>query len=114
MAEAEQKQKQKTVKEFIQKAQTQEEKWDFEFQKIDEEDTRAIQNGFQCVYEKNGYVTTNASQAINTTFKYIPHGLYGRLDSLGLIKRVEGSSGRIEFTEKGKYFIRQLQKQKKL
>ncbi len=112
--EAEEKKKQKTAKDSIQVSQTQEEKWDFEFFRINDEDIRAIKVGISAIYEKSGRFLTNPMNASDLRFKYIPHDLYARLDSMNLIKKDDSDSSRIEFTEKGKYFVRKLQEQKRI
>ncbi|MFA6077515.1 MAG: hypothetical protein WC724_00685 [Candidatus Paceibacterota bacterium] len=114
--EAEEKIKQKTAKDSIQKSQTQEEKWESEFLRIDEEDVRAIQVGVSTIYGKSGHFTTDPLKmaAISQYGKYISHDLYARLDSMNLIKKDNNNSSKIEFTEKGKYFVRKLQEQKRV
>ena len=86
--------------------------WQEEFSNVlqTEKDVQAIREGNRAVYETNGKFTTNP-QSMNRGYNtYVPSPSLSRLDALGLIKMVSEQRNVMEFTEKGKFFVRELQK----
>ncbi len=86
--------------------------WLNEFKNIflKEKDVQAIKEGNRAIYETNGRIVTNLQNATRGYSTYISSPSLSRLDALNLIKMVSEKRDVIEFTEKGKFFIRELQK----
>lgn len=86
--------------------------WLKEFEQVflSAEDTEAIIVGSKAIYETGGKfvnMQTKTNPGYNT---YISSTSLSRLDALGLIKIRSDRRDAMEFTEKGKFFIRELQK----
>ena len=90
--------------EEIQSAQknfTQEEKWRFEYELLIKQNTTinsALQNAVSVIYKNRGYFDPNPG-----TNTYMPVNYLSLLDSIGAITV---NANKINFTEKGKYFVR--------
>lgn len=86
--------------------------WFNEFNNIlpKEKDVQAIKEGSRVIYETNGRFVTNLRNVTSGYSTYISSPSLSRLDALGLIKMVSEKRDVMEFTEKGKFFIRELQK----
>lgn len=86
--------------------------WLNEFNNIllKEKDVQAIKEGSRVIYETNGRFTTNPENERHGYNSYISSSSLSRLDALGLVKMMSEKRDVMEFTEKGKFFIRELQK----
>ena len=75
---------------------------------------QAIQNGVRAIYQTNGEFTTRAERG-GMSITYIQPDFLSRLDTLGLIEITKGTYGsKMNFTNKGKFFVRELQNQSKI
>lgn len=77
---------------------------------VDEKDIRAIREGNKVIYETNGRFVSNPNNARLGYSTYISSASLSRLDALGLIGIISDKRDVMEFTGKGKFFIRELQK----
>ncbi len=87
--------------------------WQREFDQfvLNQKNIEAVTTANKAIYETEGKFTgnrTNVSSGYNT---YLFPDSLSRLDTLGLIKIAPDKRNVMEFTEKGKYFIRRLQGQ---
>ncbi len=86
--------------------------WLKEFNQVllNEKDVQAIKEGSGAIYQTNGRFVSNP-QEINRGYNtYISSSSLSRLDALDLIKILSERRNVMEFTEKGKFFVRELQK----
>lgn len=114
--EAKAKRVQASQKKVIEKTKTQEEKWDDELVSFSlvNENTQAFSSAVRAAYETAGEFTPNAQYA-GIEQKYVPARDLSRLDTWGVIEISKGGYGqKLALTEKGKYFLRKLQEQKKI
>lgn len=114
--EATAKKVQATQKKEIEKAKTQEEKWDEELLSFSlvAENIQAFSVAVRAAYETAGEFTPNAQHA-GPAQTYIPARDLSRIDTWGIIEISKGGYGqKLALTEKGKYFLRKLQEQKKM
>ncbi len=77
---------------------------------LKEKDVQAIKDGSRVIYETNGRFVANPQNVSRGYNTYISSSALSRLDALSLIKMVSEKRDTIDFTEKGKFFIRELQK----
>ncbi len=72
---------------------------------------QSIKDAVRVVYQTNGEFTTRTERS-SLAISYIQPDLLSRLDTLGLIEITKGSYGtKMSFTDKGKFFVRELQNQ---
>ena len=113
---AEQKEKQVSAKKRISRAQTQEEKWIDELVQYIQSDknTQALKAGALAVYQTDGEYTASASDS-SYARTFIPADALSRLDAANLIIFSKGDYGqKMSFSDKGKFFLSELQKREKL
>lgn len=105
---ATQKTRQKRQKQVIEKTMSQEEKWDKELEDFvkQQHNLAAIQVANVTVYKTNGKFNIYQGTSISAD-------LLSRLDTLDIVK-INNRESTMEFTLKGKYFVKQLQAQGKL
>ncbi len=85
--------------------------WENEFNKVssDAKAIRAIKEGNSAIYTTNGRFVSDAGRVNRGYSSYISANSLSRLDTLGLIAMITEKRDVIEFTDKGKFFVRKLQ-----
>ena len=108
-----QKEEQKKQVIRLEKALTQEEKWLAELDRVSSNQNyvEAIRRAYNAVYKTNTRFSNDISSANTLGFTYISAEYLSRLDTLGL---VDIKSSTINFTDKGKFFLKELQQQNKI
>lgn len=106
---ATQKVQQKKETEKIERIQTKEEKWRDELESMESNGSlrSAMKMTSEAVYGKDGNFTTNSGYT-NGAVSYIDSKSLSFVDALGLVE-IDMERGKIVFTEKGKFFLKELQ-----
>lgn len=92
------------------------EKWEVEFKKIfsDTRNLEAIDNAATAYYKTRGnFYSSNKNMRDPEQITYISPGDLSRLDAFDIIK-IDMAESTLEFTEKGKFFIKRLQEERKI
>lgn len=102
---------QKKEQRKIERTLTQEEKWSEESLRLfnNQKNIEAMKVAYKAIYSTNG-LFSGSSQYLGSSKTYIPPDLLSRLDSLEIVK-ISTPDSRIEFTQKGKFFLKSLQDQ---
>lgn len=96
---------QKAAERIVEKALTEQDKWKIELEEVmtNKNDLAAITVARRIIYEQQGYFSTSISDKEG----YISPDLLSRIDTLGI---AEIESSQLQPTQKGKFFLRQLEK----